>query len=110
MAHSSLSETSASASSSSSNLARQALHPPTSSLTMNTNTSVNGSVAQQGVMSNSLPLGHQQDLNFLYRQMQELGEILRSNRDKVAGITNAAEEVMVGETYTESSGIKLTPY
>jgi hypothetical protein len=42
-----------------------------------------------------LPMGHQQDLNFLYRQMQELGEILKSNRDKVNGITKAAEEVMV---------------
>ena len=40
-------------------------------------------------------MGHQQDLNFLYRQMQELGEILKSNRDKVNGITKAAEEVMV---------------
>ncbi|ERF73868.1 hypothetical protein EPUS_05880 [Endocarpon pusillum Z07020] len=51
-----------------------------------------------GSMSSSimapLPIGHQQDLNFLYRQMQELGEILKSNREKVNGITQAAEEVM----------------
>jgi hypothetical protein len=42
-----------------------------------------------------LPMGHQQDLNFLYRQMQELGDILKNNREKVNGITKAAEEVMV---------------
>lgn len=42
-----------------------------------------------------LPIGHQQDLTFLYRQMQELGDILRSNREKVGGITKTAEEVMV---------------
>ena len=47
-----------------------------------------------------LPMGHQQDLNFLYRQMHELGEILKSNRDKVSGITKAAEEVMVGRIHS----------
>lgn len=80
--------------SSASPITRQA-PSPTSSLAMSTNNSVNGSVAGAGVMSNPLSMGHQQDLNFLYRQMQELGEILRSNRDKVNGITLAAEEVMV---------------
>ena len=71
--------------------ARQA-PSPTSSL-------VSGQTSMIGGMSSNvmapLPMGHQQDLNFLYRQMQELGEILKSNRDKVNGITKAAEEVMV---------------
>lgn len=42
-----------------------------------------------------LPVGHQQDLNFLYAQIQELGSILRSNREKVNVITRTAEEVAV---------------
>jgi hypothetical protein len=61
--------------------------------------SPNSSLASgQGSIMAPLPMGHQQDLNFLYRQMHELGEILKSNRDKVNGITKAAEEVMVGRT------------
>jgi hypothetical protein len=71
--------------------ARQA-PSPTSSLASGQN-SMNGSMSSS-IMA-PLPMGHQQDLNFLYRQMQELGEILKSNRDKVNGITKAAEEVMV---------------
>ena len=55
-----------------------------------------------------LPMGHQQDLNFLYRQMQELGEILKSNRDKVNGITKAAEEVMVWCVVSELVVLGLT--
>lgn len=43
-----------------------------------------------------LPVGHQQDLNYLYTQIQELSAILRSNREKVNVITRAAEEVAVG--------------
>lgn len=66
---------------------------PTSSLASGQN-SMNGSMSSS-IMA-PLPIGHQQDLNFLYRQMQELGEILKSNREKVNGITQAAEEVMVG--------------
>jgi hypothetical protein len=65
---------------------------PTTSLASGQN-SMNGSISSS-IMA-PLPMGHQQDLNFLYRQMQELGEILKSNRDKVNGITKAAEEVMV---------------
>jgi hypothetical protein len=55
---------------------------------------MNGNGMTSSIMA-PLPMGHQQDLNFLYRQMQELGEILKSNREKVNGITKAAEEVMV---------------
>ncbi|EXJ69477.1 uncharacterized protein A1O5_07513 [Cladophialophora psammophila CBS 110553] len=40
-----------------------------------------------------LPVGHQQDLNHLFNQIQELGALLRSNRDKVNSITRNAEEV-----------------
>jgi len=38
---------------------------------------------------------HQPDLNYLYSQLQELGGILRSNREKVNVITKTAEEVAV---------------
>ncbi|KAK6369364.1 uncharacterized protein PV06_08564 [Exophiala oligosperma] len=41
----------------------------------------------------TLPVGHQQDLNYLYNQIQELGAILRSNREQVNTITRTAEEV-----------------
>jgi len=42
-----------------------------------------------------LPVGHQQDLNYLYAQIQELSSILKSNREKVNVVTKAAEEVAV---------------
>lgn len=42
-----------------------------------------------------LPVGHQQDLNFLYQQIQELSGILQSNREKVNDVTKSAEEVAV---------------
>jgi hypothetical protein len=42
-----------------------------------------------------LPAGHQQDLNYLYSQIQELSGILKSNREKVNVITRTAEEVAV---------------
>jgi hypothetical protein len=42
-----------------------------------------------------LPAGHQQDLNYLYSQIQELSGILKSNREKVNLITRTAEEVAV---------------
>lgn len=59
--------------------------------------SVNGNgVGASGNYMAPLPVGHQQDLNFLYAQIQELGGILRSNRDKVNVITRNAEEVAVG--------------
>ena len=84
-------ETSMTSTNNASQTGRQA-PSPTSSLASG-QTSMNGSMSS-GLMA-PLPMGHQQDLNFLYRQVQELGEILKSNRDKVHGITRAAEEVMV---------------
>lgn len=42
-----------------------------------------------------LPVGHQQDLNYLYSQIQELSSLLQSNREKVNDITRSAEEVAV---------------
>ena len=63
-------------------------------------TSSHGGQVNGNGMSNAnymapLPVGHQQDLNFLYSQLQELGTILRSNREKVNVITKTAEEVAV---------------
>lgn len=64
--------------------------------TMQPGGSVNGNgVGAAGNLMAPLPVGHQQDLNYLYSQIQELGGILRSNRDKVNVITRAAEEVAV---------------
>lgn len=42
-----------------------------------------------------LPVGHQQDLTFLYQQIQELSGILQSNRDRVDDVTRSAEEIAV---------------
>ena len=42
-----------------------------------------------------LPAGHQQDLNYLYSQIQELSAVLKSNREKTAVLTKAAEEIGV---------------
>ena len=55
-----------------------------------------------------LPVGHQQDLNFLYQQIQELSGILKDNRDKVKGITGMAEEVAV--SYTQKPCLHLLIY
>ncbi|KIX05558.1 uncharacterized protein Z518_06430 [Rhinocladiella mackenziei CBS 650.93] len=61
-------------------------------------TSHSGPVNGNGVGASAnyvapLPVGHQQDLNYLFAQIQELGGILRSNREKVNDITRTAEEV-----------------
>jgi hypothetical protein len=42
-----------------------------------------------------LPAGHQQDLQYLYSQIQELSAILKSNREKTATLSKAAEEIGV---------------
>lgn len=42
-----------------------------------------------------LPVGHQQDLAYLYQQIQELSGILENNREKVNDVTRSAEEVAV---------------
>jgi hypothetical protein len=70
-----------------SNGARQTASPSAS--TSNGN-GVNGSV--NNYMA-PLPVGHQQDINFLYSQIQQLTSILASNREKVSQITRTAEEV-----------------
>lgn len=44
-----------------------------------------------------LPAGHQQDLNYLYSQIQELSAILKSNREKTATLSKAAEEIGVSK-------------
>lgn len=51
-------------------------------------------IAAAGYMP-PLPAGHQQDLNYLHNQMQELSAILKNNRERVNGITRTAEEVAV---------------
>ena len=40
-----------------------------------------------------LPVGHQQDINYLNSQIQQLARILAQNREKVSQITRTAEEV-----------------
>lgn len=42
-----------------------------------------------------LPVGHQQDLAYLYQQIQELSSILQFNRERVNDVTKSAEEVAV---------------
>ncbi|ETI20305.1 hypothetical protein G647_08339 [Cladophialophora carrionii CBS 160.54] len=72
---------------------RSAGASPTNS-SMNGGNGVNGpSAAAAAAYMPPLPVGHQQDLNHLFNQIQELGTLLRSNRDKVNSITKNAEEV-----------------
>ena len=67
---------------------------PTTPSSMNGNNGLNGpSAAAAAAYMPPLPVGHQQDLNHLFNQIQELGTLLRSNRDKVNSITKNAEEV-----------------
>ncbi len=61
---------------------------------MNGSNGINGpSAATAAAYMAPLPVGHQQDLNHLFNQIQDLGNLLRSNRDKVNSITKDAEEV-----------------
>lgn len=64
----------------------------------------NGVVTSANYMS-PLPVGHQQDLNFLYVQIQELSEILRANREKVNVITRTAEEVAKRQNGVNGGGL-----
>jgi hypothetical protein len=43
-----------------------------------------------------LPAGHQQDLNYLYEQIQELSGLLKANRARTAELTKRAEQAEVG--------------
>ena len=54
---------------------------------------MNGNGLANGSYLPPLPAGYQQDLNYLYNQIQELSGILKSNREKVNVITRTAEEV-----------------
>jgi hypothetical protein len=76
--------------------ARQAPSPTSS----HAGSQMNGNgIPAAGYMA-PLPVGHQQDLNYLYAQIQELSGILRSNREKVEVITKTAEEVAVRDSQT----------
>jgi hypothetical protein len=57
------------------------------------NAQANGGTAAN--YASPLPAGHQQDLNYLYSQIQELSAILKANREKTAVLTKAAEEIAV---------------
>lgn len=46
-----------------------------------------------------LPAGHQQDLNYLYNQIQELSSLLKANREKTAELARVAQEVQVGSEH-----------
>lgn len=41
------------------------------------------------------PMSHQQDINYLYQQLQELSNLLQSNRERVNEVTRNADEVAV---------------
>ncbi|ETN43479.1 uncharacterized protein HMPREF1541_02638 [Cyphellophora europaea CBS 101466] len=47
-----------------------------------------------------LPAGHQQDLNYLYEQIQELSNLLRANRARTAELTRRAEQAEVSTQYS----------
>lgn len=42
-----------------------------------------------------LPAGHQQDLHYLYEQIQELSSLLKTNRERTAELTKLAEQAEV---------------
>ncbi len=72
----------------------------TSPTTSHPGSAANGNGAGPANYMATLPVGHQQDLNFLYNQIQELGTLLRSNREQVNSVTRTAEEVAVSlETF-----------
>jgi hypothetical protein len=59
--------------------------------------SYNGSNGQNNGANyaSPLPAGHQQDLNYLYQQIQELSEVLKSNRQRTAELARIAQEAEV---------------
>lgn len=65
-------------------------------------TNANGAV--NGVNYTSpLPAGHQQDLNYLYEQIQELSNLLKLNRARTAELTKRAEQAEVTPLPTKMS-------
>lgn len=67
----------------------------TSSPANSTATQVNGNGISPVNYMAPLPVGHQQDLNYLFSQIQELSTILKDNRERVNGLTAQAEQVAV---------------
>ncbi|KAK5305141.1 hypothetical protein LTR99_004207 [Exophiala xenobiotica] len=67
----------------------------------------NGNGAGPANYMATLPVGHQQDLNFLYNQIQELGALLRNNREQVDSVTRTAEEVATRAIRTTEDGAEL---
>lgn len=57
-------------------------------------TNANGAVNGANYAS-PLPAGHQQDLNYLYEQIQELSNLLKVNRARTAELTKRAEQAEV---------------
>ena len=57
----------------------------------------NGAAAANNYTTTSspLPAGHQQDLNYLYEQIQELSKFLQANRAKTAELTQMAQVAQV---------------
>ena len=64
----------------------------------------NGTNINSAAYMTPLPVGHQQDLNFLFSQIQELSSLLASNREKVGEITRNAEEVAVSFMASSARG------
>jgi hypothetical protein len=62
--------------------------------------SYNGSNGQNNGANyaSPLPAGHQQDLNYLYQQIQELSEVLKSNRQRTAELARIAQDAEVCST------------
>lgn len=65
-------------------------------------TNANGAVNGTNY-SSPLPAGHQQDLNYLYEQIQELSSLLKINRARTAELTKRAEQAEVRTLHTVKS-------
>jgi hypothetical protein len=72
-------------------LPRQAPSPTT----QHQQNQVNGGAMAGMNVGMPMNAGQQMDLNHLYEKVQELSDVLRSNREKTKGIIKSAEEVMV---------------
>lgn len=56
---------------------------------------VNGNGVNTANYMAPLPIGHQQDINYLFTQLQELANVLKDNRERVNGLTLQAEQIAV---------------
>lgn len=68
----------------------------------------NGSGGAGNNYASPLPAGHQQDLNYLYDQIQELSRLLQANRAKTAELTRVAERAEVVFMSAHGKETKLT--